>query len=302
MDFIDISKCEKNIIDIHGEKGAAWLKCLPELVAECAARWALDVLPPFDYDAFSYVCPAIMEGKRHVVLKLGIPNPEIGRQVETLKINNGDGMVLLMDTEPERGIMLMEHILPGTMLASLEDDEQMTEVAANIMHRIWKPVPPDHHLTSVEQWTHDLETLPALPINSYGPFPGHLIDKGRALFKELLGTGEPPSLLHGDANPYNILKAERQPWLMIDPKGVVGHPLYDVATFLNNLPEDRPASELKAILARRISQFSEILGFERELVKCWGQAHCILAGYWTYEDHGEGWQPIFEIAGLYESV
>ena len=92
------------------------------------------------------------------------------------------------------------------------------------------------------------------------------------------------------------------PSLVIDPKGVVGHPLYDVATFINLLPEDRPLSEVRPILARRVALLSEILRFPPDQIKAWGQAHCVLAGYWTYEDHGDGWQTAFGFASLYDAL
>ena len=38
---------------------------------------------------------------------------------------------------------------------------------------------------------------------------------------------EHPVLLHGDLNPTNVLAAEREPWLAIDPKPMVGDPAYD---------------------------------------------------------------------------
>ena len=83
----------------------------------------------------------------------------------------------------------------------------------------------------------------------------------------------------------------------------MGNPLYDVATFLNNVPDDgRSDSEIVAILDRRAQQLSEILGFDRQLILGWGQAQCVLSGYWTFEDHGEGWEGTFAFAELYERL
>lgn len=41
-------------------------------------------------------------------------------------------------------------------------------------------------------------------------------------------------LLDGDLHHFNILRAHRQPWLAIDPKGLVGDPAYEVGAFLYN--------------------------------------------------------------------
>jgi len=41
-------------------------------------------------------------------------------------------------------------------------------------------------------------------------------------------------LLHGDLHHFNLLQARSGDWWMIDPHGVVGHPLYEVGAFLRN--------------------------------------------------------------------
>jgi streptomycin 6-kinase len=299
---IDPIKCAKKILDIHGQKGVKWLSALPELVEECARRWSLIVLPPFDYDSYSYVCPAIREGGENVVLKLGVPHPEITSQVEMLRICKGEGMVHLLDADPGKGVILMERALPGTMLAGLEDDAMMTEIAARLMLRQWPAAPPCHNFPLVAGWAADLNKIDTLFEDGYGPFSHYLIDKARHLFKDLLVRDEEPRLIHGDANPFNILQAEREPWLFIDPKGAVGSLLYDVAVFLNNLPEDRTLSEKRRMLERRVRQFAEILGVEREKIRDWGQAQCVLSGFWTFEELGVGWESTFAIAELYDGL
>jgi streptomycin 6-kinase len=300
--IVDPSRCAKKIIDLHGQAGVEWLNALPDLVAEYARRWSLTILPPFDYDSYSYVCPALQKGVENVVLKLGVPHPEITSQIEMLRICNGEGMVRLLDADPEKGVMLMERAMPGTMLATLEDDEKMTEIAAHVMRRQWKAVSSSYSFPTVAEWASDLDSLVTLFEDGYGPFPRYLIDKARRLFKDLLKRSEEPRLIHGDANPFNILQAGRESWLFIDPKGVVGDPLYDVAVFLNNLPENKTPMEKRRMLARRVRQFAGILGFERQEVRDWGQAQCVLSGFWTFEDHGGGWEPTFANAGLYEEI
>jgi streptomycin 6-kinase len=300
--LIDTSKCARKIIDIHGQAGVAWLENLPELVEECARRWFLTILPPFEYDSYAYVCPALRKDSENVVLKLGVPDTEITCQYEMLRICNGEGMARLLDGDPQRGILLLERAMPGTMLAALGDDAVKTEIAAHLMRHQWREVPAGHKFPLVADWAGDLDKLDSLFEDGYGPFPRNLIDKARRLFKDRIGSDKTSFLIHGDANPFNILRAEREPWLFIDPKGVVGHPLYDVGVFLNNLPEDAAPYEKRRILVRRINQFAEILGFEREEVRDWGQAQCVLSGFWTFEEKGGGWEPTFADAGLYEEM
>jgi streptomycin 6-kinase len=296
---IDPIYCKRKILDVHGAFGAHWLEQLPVMVAECAGRWNLEVMAPFPVESYSYVVPAFRGGEA-VVLKIGVPGLEFTRQIEALRHWNGSGICRLLEADAESGFLLMERVLPGESLRSISDDEQVTRVALEVMQRLWKPAPQAHNFPTVADWAADLQKLRDRFNGGFGPFPPDVIQRAERQFAELLDDGSPPMLIHGDVNWGNILRGQRQDWLLIDPKGVVGNPLYDAATFLNDPPEGLHESELKRLLSRRVAQVAEGLGFERECVKAWAQAHCILAGYWTYEDHnGQGWEAVFEMAKIY---
>ena len=197
----------------------------------------------------------------------------------------------------------MEQILPGEQLKTVADDEQVTQVAMNVMRCLWKPAPEQHIFPYVTEWIGGLQKLRLRFNGGFGPFPAKLVEQAERQFAELIDYGSEPMLIHGDMNWGNILRGQREPWLVIDPKGVVGDPLYDVATFLNDPPKEMIMPEVKRLLARRIAQISEGLGVERSRVRGWAQAHCVLAGYWIYEDHnGEGWEEAFERTEIYDGI
>lgn len=304
---IDATYCKRKILDVHGEVGAHWLAALPALVAECAARWSLRVLPPYPIESYSFVAPTVRANGEAVVLKVGVPSPELAGQIEALRFWDGSGICRLLEADAARGCLVMERVLPGESLKSIAlasgmHDEQVTGVALAVMQRLWKPAPAQHAFPTVEALAADLQKLRARFGGGCGPFPTVQVEQAERQFAAWMHA-RPPMLIHGDMNWGNILSAQREPWMVIDPKGVVGGPLYDVATFINDPPEDLSAAELKRLFARRVAQVAERLGIQREQVKAWAQAHCILAGYWTYEDHnGQGWEAMFEMASLYEGI
>jgi streptomycin 6-kinase len=118
------------------------------------------------------------------------------------------------------------------------------------------------------------------------------VDTAERLFAELLASQAEPVLLHGDLHHFNILAAERQPWLALDPKGVVGEPAYEVGALLRNPSPDQPAH----VQARRVAQLAEALALDRERLLGWGVAQAVLSGWWMYEDHGYGWEPALACA------
>ena len=101
----------------------------------------------------------------------------------------------------------------------------------------------------------------------------------------------------GVARHENILAAEHEPWLALDPKGVVGEAEYEVGALLRNrLPEQLAAPETGRILARRVAQLAEELGFDRTRLSGWGLAQAVLSAWWSYEDHGHGWEEAMTVA------
>ena len=296
---VDPAGCAGRIVDIHGAAGVEWLERLPALVACWAERWELEVLPPFAGLSYHYVAPAVRADGTHVVIKASVPNAELSREIEALRYFDGEGICRLLEGNAAQGVMLLEWVKPGTPLSDVADDEQVTDAAVRVMRRLWRPAPVaggEHGLATVAEWVADLDELRSTFGGGYGPFPPALVDRAAALFAELLSTASEATLIHGDMHPQNILKSERETWLAIDPKGVVGDPLYDVATFVNSVPEELPGAQRLAFVDRRVRQVAEALGLGRRRILDWAYAHAVLAGWWTYEDHGHGWEHAFGMA------
>ena len=234
-----------------------------------------------------------------VVLKLGVPNPELLSEIAALQAYAGVGAARLLDVDPGRGVLLEECLEPGSPLSELEDEAQAVSIAASLMRQLWRPVPIEAPFPSLARWTIGLKELRPHFGGGCGPFPPALVDRAEKLRDELLASPGEPVLLHGDLHHTNILSARRQPWLAIDPKGVVGERTYEPTSFLyNHLPKPVAPGELKALLARRIDQFAAELDLERERLLAWGLVQCVLSGWWSYTDHGHGWETVIAIAGL----
>jgi streptomycin 6-kinase len=133
-----------------------------------------------------------------------------------------------------------------------------------------------------------------------GPFPPRLVEQAERLFAELLGSMETPVLLHGDLHHWNILAADRRPWLAIDPKGVVGEPAYEVGALLRNKLDVAP--NISRLTMRRIDQLAEALGFDRQRLVGWCLAQAVLSAWWSYEDHGGGWEEMVEFAEMLDGL
>ncbi len=268
------------IIEVHQEQGAAWLQRLPDIIDDYAIRWGLTVGPPFEPLSYNYVVPAVRSDGSDVVLKLGVPEPTVKGELEALRLYDGRGIVRLLESDAEQSVMLLERLKPGTMLSSLSDDQQATSIAAGVMRQLWQPAPAEHRFVTLDDWFAGLADLRPQFEGGTGPFEARLVEEAESVSRELLASTTEPMVLHGDFHHYNVLAAERQPWLAIDPKGIIGDPAYEPGAFLYNaLPDHLDDLELGRILARRVDQFADELPLDRDRVLAWGVAQAVLSGW-----------------------
>lgn len=279
------------IVTMCGEDGRAWLNRLPAILAHCSERWRITIDEPFLPLTYNYVAPAARHDGVSVIVKASPPEGEFVIQSAALRLFDGHGMTQLLECDDENGVMLLECLLPGTTLRGMEDDEQATSIAASVMKQLWCPVPAGHPFPTVNDWGKGFKRLRQFYNGGCGPFPRWLLEEAETLFAELSASMAQPVLLHGDLHHDNILAAQREPWLAIDPKGLVGEPAYETGSWLRNwLPDLLQQPQPERILARRIDQFSAELGFDRARIRGWGLAQAVLSEWWTIEDFGDAWQ------------
>jgi len=78
-------------------------------------------------------------------------------------------------------------------------------------------------------------------------------------------------LLGTDVHPDNVLAAQREPWLVIDPKPYVGDPTYDPLQHLLNFPE-----RLAADAAGFTQRMADLCGLDGDRLRLWLFARCVL--------------------------
>ncbi len=276
--------------EVYGEPGGEWIARLPGIVAECEARFSLRVDPPFAPLSYNYVAPATLADGTPAVLKVGYPAPELFSNIAALKVFDGRASVRLLASDRDLGAVVLERVYPGDTLATLSDDAEATSAAAAVMRRLWRPAPAVHSFPTVAGWGRGFDRVDREFATKPSPFPTRLVAEASETFRSLAASMAEPVLLHGDLHHDNILAATREPWLSIDPKGLIGEPAYEVGALLRNPRSLLSQHDPGAILANRISRLSDDLGFDRQRVRGWGFAQAVLSAWWSYEDHGHGWE------------
>jgi streptomycin 6-kinase len=292
----------RTTITLRGAEGVEWLGRVPALVTRCELRWSLEVGPPFPDLSYNWAAPALRADGTAVVLKLSFPDGEFRAEAEALRLFDGCGAARLLEVDLDRGVLLLERLEPGLPLSTVENDEEAMSIAAGLLEQMWRPVPPDHPFPLVSDWARGLVRLRRNFGGGTGPMPGALVERAEALFAGLLASQTEPVLLHGDLHHFNVLAAQRRPWLAIDPKGVVGEPAYDTAALLHNPAGLLDTAHPSKALERRIDLLAERLGLDRDRVLGWGISQAVLAAYWGWEESGRVWEEALRFADLLSEI
>ena len=260
--------------------GTDWLGRLPLLASECAEEWTLQLGVPFDPATISLVVPATLPDGSPAILKLAFPEPESATEADALAAWNGHGAVRLLARDEARSALLVERCVPGSQLWAEADEERANEIAAEILRRLWRTPAADHPfrlLTDVAAgWE---ESIPAAWDRLGRPFERSLLDLALAALRDLSSSQPEAVILHQDLHAGNVLAAEREPWLAIDPKPLVGERAFDAASLLRDRrPELARDPRPVRTIAHRLDLLSEALELDHERMRGWGIVHALAWG------------------------
>ena len=242
---------------------AAWLETVPRLVAECAAEWELTIGEPYTAGAAGYAVRADCADGTPAVLKVIYPHREAEHEAAALDVWNGEGAVRLLAHDDERWAMLIERCEPGTLLAQIDGDAAL-DVLIGLLPRLWKRVSePFRPLADEAAWWVDY--LPDEWERAGRPFEQRQLDEAIDLLETLAPSQGEPVLLHQDLHTDNVLAAEREPWLVIDPKPLVGEREFAVAPIVRDWFLGHSRREVQ----QRLDRLTSELGLDRERARGW---------------------------------
>jgi streptomycin 6-kinase len=242
----------------------AWLDSLPAVVGELERRWSIWIEPPFDglEVSASWVAPARRADGSRAVLKVAMPHMEADHEIEGLRFWDGDPTVRLLEADDDRVAMLIEECRPGTTLRVLPEEGQDV-IVAGLLRRLWRVPGTPHPFRPLSEMI-DLWVDETNAKEEWWPDPV-LVREGLAMFHELIAEpAADEALLATDLHAGNVLRAEREPWLVIDPKPFVGDRAYDATQHLLNR-RDRVFDAATATIAR----FADLLEVDADRVRRW---------------------------------
>lgn len=256
------------------DKWREWIARLPAFVAGVTARWSLELDAPYEPGGMcSWVAPARNADGNELVLKLGIRHYEAEHEIDGLRFWGGDGAARLYDSfvTDDTAVLLLERCTPGHSLKQTQPEPEQDKIIAGLLRRLWKEPPAGHPFrllqSMCDKWgdalAEDAERNP-------GEVDTGLVRAGLEIFRSYAGTADRSVLLCTDLHGDNVLAAQREPWLVIDPKPYVGDPAYDAVQHMLNCPD-----RLEADPSGFCQRMAGLLAVDGERVKSWLFARCV---------------------------
>ncbi|GAA3853645.1 aminoglycoside phosphotransferase family protein [Saccharothrix violaceirubra] len=260
---------------------AAWVEALPVLAEELFGRWRVAVDGPARYGMAGVVVPVVGADGVPAAVKFQRPSPESADVVAGLRAWRGEGIVRLLDHDPDSGTLLLERLDADRPLSVVSEDESL-EVLVGLSRRLWAVRAPEG-VRRLEDIARDMiAQVPGAVPGLRDPLERRLVEYCAARVAELVDDAG-DRLLHWDLHCDNVLAAEREPWAAIDPEPLAGDPGFDLMPMLDGRWDEVVAGGAAvAVVRRRFDVLTE--GLDRERAAGWTCGRLLQNALWEVED------------------
>lgn len=282
-----------NIRVTFAARGERWLVELPSVVEQRCADWGLELIGrPFAGGTHSFVAPVRRTDNSVAVLKIPVVDEENIGEAAGLHCYQGDGATRLYEYDANSGALLVEWARPGTPLLrqpevpleGIPENGDKVQAACALYRRLRRPpgdspseYPPLPRATDmVVGWVEQLAE-PELA----APFSVSELARARQWCDELIDPDGPLVVVNRDTHLGNIVAAEREPWLLIDPKPYLGEAAFDAGFLISKQVLTNPDRQH----ARRGTRSTAAgLGIDCERARGWAFMRAVEEVMWSVAD------------------
>lgn len=287
----------------HGDRGREFVAALPGRAAAFLDRWGLRLDGPSMFGVCALVLPVVRQDGTPAVLKLQQVDDETVGEPAALRAWGGHGAVRLLEHDAATGTMLLERLTAARQLTSV-DARTGVLVIAELLARL-TAVPAPSGMRRLADMARDADARSPRLRQVADPEARRVLTDCAAAQREVLtdltdptdgaatatdtvtaagtataiapGTGaRGDRLLHWDLHFENVLAADREPWLAIDPKPLAGDPGFELFPALHNRFE---ADEV----VWRFDAMTDVMGLDRDRARGWTLARVLQTCLWDVE-------------------
>ena len=224
-------------------------------------QWDLRIGEPFGAGAGGRTLRATLPDGTPAVLKHVHPHRESEHEADALERWDGHGAVRLLARDG--WTLLLERCEPGEPLSRLGGSAAL-DVLAGLLPRLWVPAgPPFRPVAEEAAWWRS--SLPGEWERAGRPFERRLLDAALEALTVLPDTQGEQVLVNQDLHGDNVLSAQREPWLLIDPKPLLAERAFALAPIIRSAE----LGHSRRAVIRRLDHLTADLGLDRERTRLW---------------------------------
>ena len=237
------------------------------IVEKYRKQWELSEIEfKSEFSTNSLIFYAVSKQYGKVILKILLPN-NFDKEIPTLKLFQGENFCKLYEYSFEDRVYIMERIVPAHTLYESAPRNERIKIAGEIFKGLHKTDLPDSTFPTYTEWfeagkegTKNREDCEDLY---------QYLDSAERMLTDICKKYSRNLLLHGDLHHENILKNEKGGYTVIDPKGVIGDPVFDLSRFILDEFRDDLTSEPKDVIIDFVQKLGDSVGIPCEiLLKC----------------------------------
>lgn len=270
---------KKKLVDRFGQD---FYEKVQEDIEYYVEKWKLEILQLIDYFSVNCIFICRSEGFGNTILKIGKPCREVLTEFSTLLEYKERRFCKVFDSDIENGVILEELIIPGIQLR----DEKVLDKRLSIFSSLYKQLHiesanPELYPTYTDWVTRITEFMSKR--EDYKELYAYM-KKAKDICISLNSKHTKKMLLHGDLHHDNILLSNNGEYRIIDPKGVIGDPIFDVPRFiLNEQDDDKSSDENYLHTCKIIDYFEDSLNIPNKTLKQCFFIEMAMANCWNVE-------------------
>ena len=264
------------MITLYEEEGKKWCDELPEKVDQIIKHFGITEVLSYENLSYNYVASGLMNN-HPIVLKIIYDQKSLNYESKSLSAFKHVGSVKLLYRGD--GFLLLEKLIPGNSLVGMMDNDVDISLLSALIHQL-------HTLRGYEKSDfrslHDWFSV----FDQEWSLPKKYLHKACLIRNYFFNQNQKQVLLHGDLHHDNILQHGSH-WKAIDPKGIIGSPLYDATSFIVNpvrLLKNKEEEYLSQLFARRIKKISSLQGWSEQNLTAYCFMYTILSWIWALQD------------------
>lgn len=220
---------KKNIVSMFGDVGSNWLSRIPGIIDKYVNEFGLTDIRLNHGLTYNVVAFANSSKYGEVVLKIEIPFEEMTiRESLALELNNGEGACKCLYKNISDGVLLLERLMPGYSLTTLDSLDERTRIFAYVSKRFNVKVNRECGLPLYSDIL--ARSVNIASTDSRFSDISDLILNADEIYKEIESKNDNDYLLHSDLYSDNIIMSN-DVFKAIDPHGFVGNKIIDTAIF-----------------------------------------------------------------------